>query len=337
MALAILLGGIIGLLVAGGVLAAGTIRQARRDQDDINGAFAKAWGKAQDPDVGPAAWSSIDMESLVEDGVTVDRSDPYATLTNSQISWSESTLADGNAPMANVAAEADERFVAEKHEIFVAEEDETYASDEHEIFVAEKHETFVAEPDEPFVAEPNEPFVAEPNEPFVAEPNEPFVAEPDKTFVAEPDETFVNEPDKTFVNEPASRLPEPLSYVAPQGTDDDRPVIWRAPAESQVMILVVALRALADAVEATLTPEGARQWNGLEDAMAHARDVAYKQGNGERVSIDVGGYDRPATENGSDSRVTSDDRSRHRSAPRRSVSPRRHTGPKPITWRARPY
>jgi hypothetical protein len=329
MALAILLGGIIGLLVAGGVLAVGTIRQARRDQDDINGAFAKAWGKAQDPDVGPAAWSSIDMESLVEDGVTVDRSDPYATLTNSQISWSESTLADGNAPMANVEAEADETFVAEPNEPFVAEEDETFASDEHEIFVAEKHETFVAEPNEPFVAEPNEPFVAEPNEPFVAEPNEPFVAEPDKAFVAEPD--------KTFVAEPVSRLPEPVSYAAPQGTDDDRPVIWRAPAESQVMILVVALRALADAVEATLTSEGARHWNGLEDAMAHARDVASKQGNGERASIDVDGHDRPATANGAASRVTSDDRSRHRSAPRRSVSPRRHTGPKPITWRARPY
>jgi hypothetical protein len=329
MALAILLGGIIGLLVAGGVLAVGTIRQARRDQDDINGAFAKAWGKAQDPDVGPAAWSSIDMESLVEDGVTVDRSDPYATLTNSQISWSESTLAGGNAPMANVDAEADETFVAEKHEIFIAEEDETFASDEHEIFVAEKHETFVAEPDETFVAEPEERFVAEPNEPFVAEPNKAFVAEPDMAFVAEPD--------KTFVAEPVSRLPEPVSYAAPQGTDDDRPVIWRAPAESQVMILVVALRALADAVEATLTSEGARHWNGLEDAMAHARDVAYKQGNGERVSIDVDGHDRPATANGAASRVTSDDRSRHRSAPRRSVSPRRHTGPKPITWRARPY
>jgi hypothetical protein len=329
MALAILLGGIIGLLVAGGVLAVGTIRQARRDQDDINGAFAKAWGKAQDPDVGPAAWSSIDMESLVEDGVTVDRSDPYATLTNSQISWSESTLAGGNAPMANVDAEADETFVAEKHEIFIAEEDETFASDEHEIFVAEKHETFVAEPDETFVAEPEERFVAEPNEPFVAEPNKAFVAEPDMAFVAEPD--------KTFVAEPVSRLPEPVSYAAPQGTDDDRPVIWRAPAESQVMILVVALRALADAVEATLTSEGARHWNGLEDAMAHARDVAHKQGNGERVSIDVDGHDRPATANGAASRVTSDDRSRHRSAPRRSVSPRRHTGPKPITWRARPY
>jgi hypothetical protein len=337
MALAILLGGIIGLLVAGGVLAVGTIRQARRDQDDINGAFAKAWGKAQDPDVGPAAWSSIDMESLVEDGVTVDRSDPYATLTNSQISWSESTLAGGNAPMANVDAEADETFVAEKHEIFIAEEDETFASDEHEIFVAEKHETFVAEPNELFVAEPDTTFAAEPDTTFAAEPDTTFVAEPDTTFVAEPDKTFVAEQDEAFVAEQVSRLPEPVSYAAPQGTDDDRPVIWRAPAESQVMILVVALRALADAVEATLTSEGARHWNGLEDAMAHARDVASKQGNGERASIDVDGHDRPATANGAASRVTSDDRSRHRSAPRRSVSPRRHTGPKPITWRARPY
>ena len=36
MVLAILLGGIFGLLVAGGVLAVGVVKQGRRDQDDIN-------------------------------------------------------------------------------------------------------------------------------------------------------------------------------------------------------------------------------------------------------------------------------------------------------------
>ena len=81
MVLAILLGGIFGLLVAGGVLVAGTIKQARRDQDDINHAFAEARGEKHDPVIGPAPWSSIDMEALVEEGVAVDRSDPYATLT----------------------------------------------------------------------------------------------------------------------------------------------------------------------------------------------------------------------------------------------------------------
>jgi hypothetical protein len=140
-------------------------------------------------------------------------------------------------------------------------------------------------------------------------------------------------------------MPEPVSRsAAPQRIDDDRPVVWRAPAESQVIILVVALRALADAVAATITPDGARQWNGLDEALAHARDVAYEHENGSarRSSIDVDGRDRPTTGNGAEVRVPSDDRSRHtstprRSAPRRSTPPRRHTGPKPISWRARPY
>src|SRR6266496_333060 len=95
MVLAILLGGIFGLLVAGGVLAVGVVRQARRDQDDINHAFAEARGEEHDPMVGPAPWSSMDMEALVEEGVAVDRSDPYATLTGSTafVSWSHSTEA----------------------------------------------------------------------------------------------------------------------------------------------------------------------------------------------------------------------------------------------------
>src|SRR5436190_5631570 len=95
MVLAILLGGIFGLRVAGGVLAFGTIKQARRDQDDINHAFAEARGEAHDPVIGPAPWSSIDMEALVEEGVAVDRSDPYATLTGSNafVSWSHSNEA----------------------------------------------------------------------------------------------------------------------------------------------------------------------------------------------------------------------------------------------------
>ena len=44
MALAILLGGFIGLLVAGGVLVVGTIRHARREEDEINRAFAEVRG-----------------------------------------------------------------------------------------------------------------------------------------------------------------------------------------------------------------------------------------------------------------------------------------------------
>src|SRR5213078_2258665 len=187
MALAILLGGIFGLLVAGGVLAVGTIKQARRDQDDINHAFAEARGEKHDP-IGPAPWSSIDMEALVEEGVAVDRSDPYATLTGSNafVSWSHSTEASDRDDIPSLDNEPATRL--------------TY----------EPEETFGADPDETFVAEPYETFRADANDTFVAQPAPRFDPEPDETFVAEPDETFVAEPDETFVAEPAAMLdPEP--------------------------------------------------------------------------------------------------------------------------------
>jgi hypothetical protein len=299
MVLAILLGGIFGLLVAGGVLVAGMVRQARLDQHDMNAAFADARGEAHDPVFGPAPWSSFDMEALGEDedGVTVDRSDPYATLTGvAAVSWSHS-------------AEA-------------VREDEIPPIDD--------------EPTTHLTAEPNETFVAEPEEIFVAEPDETFIAEPEEIFVAEPDETFIAEPDAAFVAEPVAMLPEPVDSAAtPASIDDERPVVWRAPAQSQVIILVVALRALADGVAATITPEGAAQLDELEDALAHARG-AYQQGNGNglRSSIDVDGHDRPASDV-SASPLSRDDSPKHTSAPRRSApsTPRRHSGPKPISWR----
>jgi hypothetical protein len=318
MALAILLGGIFGLLVAGGVLAVGTIRQGRRDQDDINHAFAEARGEKHDPVIGPAPWSSIDMEALVEEGVAVDRSDPYATLTGSNafVSWSHSNEAsDGDdipsfddQPATNLTHEADETFVAEPDD------------------------TFVAEPDDTFVAEPDDTFVAKPEETFVREPEDTFVAKPDETSVAEPTPMFDPERAPLFDPEPVPRLdPEPVaSSPAPARMEDDGPVVWRAPAESQVIIFVVALRAIADAVEATLTSGGSTQWDGLEDALAHVRST-YERGNGNvrRSSIDVGGHDRPATD-GASSRIIRE----ARSAPRRTGPSRRHNGPKPITWRA---
>src|ERR687898_2360192 len=299
MVLAILLGGIFGLLVAGGVLAAGTIRQARRDQDDINGAFAEARGEAHDRLVGPAPWSSFDMEVLGEDGESVDPSDPYATLTGvSAVSWSHSAEANGA-------------------------DDTPYLEDA---------------PTMQLTAEPHETFVAEPHQTFVLEPEETFVAEPHQTFVLEP-ETFVAQPDETFVAEPVAALSESVAdAAAPARIDEERPVLWRAPAESQVIILVVALRALADGLEATLTSEGSRQWNGLDDALAHARDAVYARepGNGNRdgrrASIDVDAHDRPSPGNRSGSNVTREDRSR--GVPRRSAPSRRHDGPKRITWRA---
>ena len=310
MVLAILLGGIFGLLVAGGVLAVGVVRQGRRDQDDINHAFAEARGEKHDPVIGPAPWSSIDMESLVEEGVAVDRSDPYSTLTGSNafVSWSHSNEASAGDDMPSLDDEPATQL--------------TYEPDD----------TFVGEPDETFRAEPDDTFVAHPMETFAAEPDETFVAEPVPILDPEPDETFVAEPVPILDPDPAPMLdPEPVaSAAAPARIEDERPVVWRAPAESQVIIFVVALRAIADAVEATLTSGGSTQWDGLEDALAHVRG-SYERGNGNvrRSSIDVGGHDRPATD-GSSSRIIRDGRT----GPRRNGPSRRHNGPKPITWRA---
>jgi len=178
----------------------------------------------------------------------------------------------------------------------------------------------------------------EPDEIFAPEPHETFVAEPDEIFAAEPHETFVAEPDEPLVAKPAAMLPEPVDKGAtPASIDEERPVVWRAPAQSQVVILVVALRALADGVAATITPEAATQLDGLEDALAHARR-AYQRGNGNgngrRSSIDVDGHDRPASDV-SASPLSREDSPKHTSAPRRSApsTPRRHSGPKPISWR----
>jgi hypothetical protein len=285
MVLAILLGGIFGLLVAGGVLVAGMVRQARRDQNDMNEAFADARGEAHDPVFGPAPWSSIDMEALgeEEDAAPVDRSDPYATLTGvPAVSWSHSSEANG----ADDIPRLDD----------------------------------------------------EPATPLIAEPHETFVAEPHETFVAEPHDTFVAEPHDTFVAEPAAMLPESIDNGAtPASIDDEKSVLWRAPAQSQVIILVVALRALADGLAATITPEGTAQLDGLEEALAHARGAHERgNGNGRGSSIDVDGRDRPASDMSTSPINRGDHSPNIGSTPRRSA-PRRHNGPKPITWRARPH
>src|SRR3989440_1231830 len=342
MVLAILLGGIFGLLVAGGVLVAGTIKQARRDQDDINHAFAEARGEKHDPVIGPAPWSSIDMEALVEEGVAVDRSDPYATLTGSNafVSWSHSTEASDrddipsldNEPATRLTYEAEETFVAEPEATFRADPDETFVAEPYETFRADANDTFVAQPAPRFDPEPDETFVAEPDETFVAQPAAMLDPEPPARLDPEPAAMLDPEPAAMLDPEPAPRLdPEPVANgAAPVRIEDDRPVVWRAPAESQVIIFVVALRAIADAVEATLTSGGSTQWDGLEDALAHVHSRYEREnGNARRSSIDVGGHDRPATD-GSSSRIIRDGRS----APRRTGPSRRHNGPKPITWRA---
>jgi hypothetical protein len=258
---------------------------------------------------GPAPWSSIDMEALgdVEDAAPVDRSDPYATLTGvAAVSWSHSSDANG----ANDVPPLDDEPATQ--------------------VISEPHYTFAAEPDEIFAAEPHDRFVAEPHDTLVAEPDEIFVAEPDPTFVAEPEETFVAKP--------AAMLPEPVDNGAtPASIDDEQSVLWRAPAQSQVIILVVALRALADGLAATITPEGATQLDGLEKALAHARG-AHERGNGNGLgsSIDVDGRDRPASDMSTSPINRGDHSPNIGSTPRRSA-PRRHNGPKPITWRARAH
>jgi hypothetical protein len=101
MAFAILLGGIIGLLVAGAVVAIGTFAQKRRDKDDLDVAFAEAYG--HDPDSGemaPSTWSSFDMAALREDLTDVDGHDPFATLiqASTHVEWHDEPDADGSVP-----------------------------------------------------------------------------------------------------------------------------------------------------------------------------------------------------------------------------------------------
>jgi hypothetical protein len=101
MAFAILLGGIIGLLVAGAVVAIGTAAQKRRDKDDLDVAFAEAYG--HDPDSGelaPSTWSSFDMAVLREDVTEVDGHDPFATLiqTSTHVEWHDEPEPNGSVP-----------------------------------------------------------------------------------------------------------------------------------------------------------------------------------------------------------------------------------------------
>jgi hypothetical protein len=299
MALAILLGGFVGLLVAGGVLVVGTIRHARREEDEINRAFAEVRGTAHHHADDSPTWSSIDMEALREEGYDFDHSDPYAPLTG-EISWSESTLADGHAPMADAVPEP----------VVVAEPAEEVA----EPFTIAEPIT-IAEPAEE-VAEPftiAEPItIAEPAE----EVAEPFtIAEP--ITIAEP--VRVAEP--IAVPEPVTVAQPAAARAAPAPVREDGPVVWRAPAQSQVIILAVSLRALADAVAATVTQEA---WERFDDAYAQVRsrfqggDAAHKS-----PSVDVRGRQRRWSNGPTDGW-----------APRRN-GPSRRGGPKHISWRAR--
>lgn len=269
MALAILLGGFIGLLVAGGVLVVGTIRHARREEDEMNRAFAEVRGAAHDPADDSPSWSSIDMEALREEGYDVDRKDPYATLTG-EVSWSESTLVDGHAPLANVELEPDPVFMAEPAE----------------------------EVDEPVT-------VAEPV--TRAEP----LTVPEPVTIAEP----VAVPEPVTVAEPAA------VRAAPAALRDTDTVVWRAPAQSQVIILAVSLRALADAAAATVSHEA---WERFDDAYAQVR-ARYQGSEGARrpSSIDVHAHERRSSYGPP-----------NRWAPRRN-GPSRPGGPKHISWRAR--
>ena len=287
MVLAILLGGIFGLLVAGGVLVAGMVRQARRDQNDMNEAFADTRGEAHDPVFGPAPWSSFDMEALgeEEDAAPVDRSDPYATLTGvAAVSWSHSSEANGADDLTPLDDEPATHLTAEPDEIFVAE----------------PHDTFVAEPDDTFVAEPHDTFVAEPA-------SDTFVAEPEEIVVAEPVETFVAEPEETFVAKPAAMLPESVDNGAtPASIDDERTVLWRAPAQSQVIILV------GRAPRTRRRPRGDDQARGTRRTWTSSRRPSPTRAVHTNAGTATDGV-RPSTSTGA-------------TGPRRMRRPRRSTG-----------
>jgi hypothetical protein len=116
-------------------------------------------------------------------------------------------------------------------------------------------------------------------------------------------------------------MAEPVSAgAAPAPVREDQPVVWRAPAQSQVIILAVSLRALADAVAATVTQEA---WERFDDAYAQIRG-RFQNGDGARrpSSIDVHAHER-----------------RSSNGPGNGWAPRRN-GPRPggakhISWRAR--
>src|SRR5262249_57207292 len=118
-------------------------------------------------------------------------------------------------------------------------------------------------------------------------------------------------------------VPEPVpARTARAPVRDDQPVVWRAPAQSQVIILAVSLRALADAVAATVTQEA---WERFDEAYAQVRG-RYQNGDGARrsSSIDVHGHERRSSNRPTD-----------RWAPRRNPPPRPRR-PRPISSRGPP-
>jgi hypothetical protein len=180
---------------------------------------------------------------------------------------------------------------------------------------------------EPFtVAEPvtmiePEPVMVDPEPVTMVDPEPVTIAEP--VTMAEP----IRMPEPVTVAEPIRMtepvtLAEPVSaHAAPATVREDHPVVWRAPAQSQVIILAVSLRALADAVAATVTQEA---WERFDDAYAQVRSRFQGGDDAHRSSpIDVHAHER-----------------RSSSGPGNGWAPRRNRGsrpggPKHISWRAR--
>jgi hypothetical protein len=375
MLLGILVGVLAGVIVAGGVLVFGHMSQGRRDKDDINEAFAEARGEALDPDTGPAPWSSVDMAELCEDGVlTIDRSDPYATLTgNPAVTWRDSSTEKAADPIVVTAAaepimaeQAADPIVAEAAADPIASEHaaDTWVEDTANRIVAQaaaetwgEHAADSIVHDEDVVdlwADENgaDMYAENGAETWAEHAADPIVYDQDSadswsehgadTWAAygaepvapahEPIPTH-HEPIPTH-HEPIPNAPEPVPSSLAPAYADDRPVVWRAPAESSVIILVVALRALADGVAATLAADGRVHLEGVEQAVAQARASTGDRENprGRWSSIDVGGHERSATWNATGSSESWHDAwhdaSRTRSAPRRPGEPDR------IAWRA---
>jgi hypothetical protein len=99
MAIVILLGGL-GLVSAGFGVAVKTAAHARREWEDLDGAFAEARGDGVSPEAAAAPWSSFDLAVLRDDVAAVDRRDPFATLTraSSPVSWHDPSRHHGAEP-----------------------------------------------------------------------------------------------------------------------------------------------------------------------------------------------------------------------------------------------
>jgi hypothetical protein len=240
MAFAILLGGIVGLLVAGAVVAIGMVTQARRDKDDLDVAFAEAAG--HDPDSGemaPATWSSFDMAVLRDEVTDVDGNDPFATLiqASTRVEWHDETLLPNGA---DPEAVLDQEPVLH-HESVV-----------HEESVLHHEPVFDEEP----VPEP-EPVIDPSPVPHPAPVPSPVI----ERAIAD-----------------GNRAIAEGHPVLTQALVDGKPVLWQAPGQPPVIILVVGVGFIGAGGGAVAAASRLRQEDVRSSFTPHHDDM--RDGNG---------------------------------------------------------